>query len=191
MKIRDRIKSLKRIPASSLVVNEKNWRRHTDEQRSAIRTVMNEIGFASACLMREMRNGKFELIDGHLRVDIADDEKVPCLILDVTAKEADKILATFDSLALMAETEQHALDSLLNSISTESDEFRNLIDSMSIGITEDVLEKTVLKEIEVKPPPKMSWVLVGIPTVHFALISEMIEQMADMDSTIVETSVSD
>ncbi len=48
------------------------------------------------------------LIDGHLRAEIADDQELPVLVLDVSAEEADKILATFDPLTGMAEEDRRS-----------------------------------------------------------------------------------
>ena len=130
--MKDRISSFRRIKASLLKRNAGNWREHTDSQETALRAILDEVGFASACLVRDCKNGTYELIDGHLRADIAEDEKVPCLILNVTKKEADKLLATFDVVTSMARTDQLALDRLLGTISTESDALRDLLDSVKL-----------------------------------------------------------
>jgi hypothetical protein len=131
MTLKDRIKSFRRIKASQLKRNVKNWRLHTEPQETALRAILKEVGFASACLVRECKNGTFELIDGHLRADIAEEEKVPCLVLDVTKSEAEKILATFDVITSMANSDQVVLDSLIASVSTESKELREFQNSLS------------------------------------------------------------
>jgi len=53
MKIRDRIKSLRRVKACDLLPNPKNWRRHPTERQDAMRALLAEIGFAGAALARE------------------------------------------------------------------------------------------------------------------------------------------
>lgn len=131
--MKDRISSFRRIKASLLKRNTRNWREHTESQESALRAILKEVGFASACLVRDCKNGTYELIDGHLRADIAEDEKVPCLILNVTKKEADKILATFDVVTTMARTDQLALERLIGSISTESEAVQELFDSIKLN----------------------------------------------------------
>lgn len=131
MKLKDRIKSFRRIKASLLKRNTKNWRIHSESQQVALRAILKEVGFASACLVRDCKNGTYELIDGHLRAEIAEEEKVPCLILDVTKSEANKILATFDSLTSMANTDQDALDNLINSIPAVSEDLQELLDRLS------------------------------------------------------------
>ncbi len=50
MEIRDRIKGLRRVPASSLRTNPLNWRTHPAAQRDALRGALAEIGYASALL---------------------------------------------------------------------------------------------------------------------------------------------
>lgn len=115
--IRDRITELRRVKASSLLPNEKNWRKHPTSQSSAMSAVLKEIGYADALLARETPEG-LKLIDGHLRRELTLDQTVPVLILDVTEAEADKILLTLDPLSAMAESDKTALDALLKEVST-------------------------------------------------------------------------
>ncbi len=113
MSIRDRIVELRRVRARDLRANPKNWRKHPDEQRKVLRALLEEIGYADALLVRETDDDELELIDGHLRAETTPDELVPVLVLDVTEKEADMLLATHDPLAAMAETDGDALAGLL------------------------------------------------------------------------------
>ena len=130
MQIRDRIKELRRVKASELKPSPRNWRSHPQGQQDALRGVLAEIGYASALLAREV-NGHLELIDGHLRAETTPDQEVPVLILDVTEEEADKILATFDPLAAMAEANQEALGKLLAEVETESAALQAMLDGLA------------------------------------------------------------
>ena len=60
--IKDRVKELRRVPASELRANPKNWRRHPPAQQAALRGVLEDIGFADAVIARETPDG-LELID--------------------------------------------------------------------------------------------------------------------------------
>ncbi len=131
MKIRDRIKELRRVKASELAPNPKNWRTHPQEQQDALRGVLAEIGYADALLAREVKGGGLELIDGHLRAETTPDEIVPVLVLDLTAKEADKLLATLDPLAAMAEANEKALGKLLDEIETDSQAVQAMLDGLA------------------------------------------------------------
>ena len=95
IQIRDRILGLIRIRARDLVPNKKNWRRHPQAQ--ALRGLLGEIGYADVIIVRELPNGKYEIIDGHLRAEITPDAMVPVIVLDVTEEEADKLLLTLRS----------------------------------------------------------------------------------------------
>lgn len=46
-----------------------------------------------------------------------------------------------------------------------------------------------LKELNVRPPPKMAWALIGIPISKFALIQSMLDTLPD--ETIIKTTVND
>lgn len=58
MQIRDRIKELRRVKASELLANPRNWRTHPEAQQKAVRGVLAEIGYADALLAREVGGGR-------------------------------------------------------------------------------------------------------------------------------------
>jgi len=132
MKIRDRIKGLRRVKASSLRPSPRNWRIHPKEQEDALRGLLAEIGFANVALVRELPDKSLELIDGHLRTGIAGNEKIPVIVLDVTEQEAGKLLATLDPLAAMAEADPNALQALLAEVETSSDAVRAVLDELAL-----------------------------------------------------------
>jgi len=120
MKIRDRIQDFRRVPAHSLLPNPKNWRVHNNRQRNILKGILAEIGYADALLVRELPDGSLQLLDGHLRAETTPNQKVPVLVLDLNDAEADKLLATLDPLAALADTDQTMLDDLLAQIETEN-----------------------------------------------------------------------
>lgn len=130
MKIKDRIKELRRVKASELLPNPKNWRKHPEAQQNAMRGILAEVGIADAVLARETPDGLM-LIDGHLRADIDPTVEWPVLVLDVTEAEADKILATHDPLAAMAETDAVQLDALLREVETGSQELADMLEKLA------------------------------------------------------------
>lgn len=130
MKIRDRVIELVRVRAGDIQPHPRNWRTHPAAQRAALRGVLEEVGFAGALLARRLEDGRLQLIDGHLRAETAPEASVPVLVLDVTEEEADKILATHDPLAAMAGTDVPLMTELLESIKSENDAVRTMIDEM-------------------------------------------------------------
>lgn len=131
MLIQDRIVELRRVCASELMPNPKNWRTHPQAQQDALRGVLAEVGYVDALLARELEDGSLMLIDGHLRAETTPDAEVPVLILDVTEEEADKILLTFDPLSAMAGADSELLDSLLRDVHTESEALASMLDDLA------------------------------------------------------------
>jgi DNA modification methylase len=150
--IADRIKTFKRVKVADLIDNPKNWRKHPDAQRNALGGLLDSVGWADAVLARETPDGLM-LIDGHLRKELADDSKVPVLVLDVTEAEADLILATHDPLTSMAETDQALLDELVQGLEIDNDETQKMLDELASDPVIDVVEDEV-PELPEEPTTK-------------------------------------
>ena len=174
--IRDRIKELRRVPASMLRANPQNWKHHPPKQREQLSKMLAKIGFAGACLARELDDGSLELLDGHLRADLSKDEF-----------EGKEILATFDPMGDLAECNDILLNSLLHELDAHDDELK-LIIAENRTVDESAVE---LVPLPVKPPPKLAWALVAIPATKFGEIAELVERIAEVDGAVVETCVSD
>lgn len=154
MNIRDRIKELRRVPANELRPNPRNWRTHPEKQLNAIRGVLAEVGFAGAELARELEDGTLELIDGHARAEVAGSAEVPVLVLDVNEAEANKILATFDPIGAMADSDAAKLDAVLRDVETANEDLSQMIADLAneAGLYLDD-GTSEIEEDEVPEPP--------------------------------------
>jgi DNA modification methylase len=153
MKIRDRIKEFRRVKASEILPNPKNWRTHPKAQKEALQGLLAEIGFAGAVLARETPHGLM-LIDGHLRTETAVDADIPVLILDVDEKEANKILATFDPVSAMAGSDAAALDALIRDVETSSESVASMLEDLAKDAGCDwAKEQKEIEEDEAPEPP--------------------------------------
>jgi DNA modification methylase len=132
MQIRDRIKELRRVPASELLPNPKNWRTHPVAQQDALRGVLAEVGYADALIARETPEGLM-LVDGHLRAETTPDATVPVLVLDINEAESDLMLATLDPLAAMAGRDEERLTELLSTVSSDNDTVNALLKTLANG----------------------------------------------------------
>lgn len=151
VRIRDRIKELRRVPARDLLPNPKNWRRHPKAQIAALQGLLAEIGYADALLARELPDGRLILIDGHLRAGLDPDALVPVLLLDVTEEEADKLLLTLDPLAAMAEADSERIKALLSTVRTESPAVAELLKRTAGDRLWEMLHPDEVKEADVSP----------------------------------------
>lgn len=186
---RDRIKAFRRVPARDLLRNPRNWRTHPQAQQEALRGILAEVGYADALLAREAEDGSLVLVDGHLRAETTPDQEVPVLVLDVTEAEADKLLLSLDPLAELAETNAQALDALLRDVQTGSEGLAGMWDALAREnglLPEDKAEVT---QLELKPPPTMAWVLIGVPVVRFGDIQPALDRIAAVpDVTLLSTA---
>jgi len=135
MNWKDRVKEFRRVPASELKANPKNWREHPAEQRKALGGVLDEVGIAGALLARETDDG-LELIDGHLRTEMDDATEWPVLILDVDEAEADVLLASIDPIGALASRNDAALTDLIASIKTDNAALGEMLESMAKDLQE-------------------------------------------------------
>lgn len=190
MKIRDRIKDFRRVRASDLSPNPRNWRTHPQTQQDALRGILAEVGYADALLARELPDGTLELVDGHLRAETTPDQEVPVLVLDIDEDEAKLLLAVIDPLAAMAETNGGALQNLLSEIDASSAGLSGLLEDLG-GSADGAAEPKELKQLDTQKPPRMAWVLIGLPTVRFGEISATIEELAAVDGIFLEMTQND
>lgn len=128
--IRNRIKGHITIRAGDLVPHELNPRVHSDEQREALKGLFSEIGFARSLLAYELPDGRYKLIDGHLRRSMDPNEEVTVEVLDVNDEEARKLLLSIDPLAQIADYDNKKLDQLRQVVETDNDTLNALWHSL-------------------------------------------------------------
>jgi len=194
MAFRDRIKELRRVKAANLVPHPKNWRTHNDSQRAAIRGILSEIGYADALIARELPDGKLQVLDGHMRADISPRQKVPVLVVDLSDAEAEKFLLMADPLSAMAEADPAKLAELAAEVETQSEALRALIDSLSATVEDAEAEVAAghgVAPLSTAAPPVLTWILIGIPTVRYGEVAELVERLATIPNIAFETANDD
>ena len=132
--IRNRIIETKTIRASELVENPKNWRTHPAKQKAALRGAVEDLGQVQAVTVRKLPDGKYELVDGHLRKDVFGDEPIVVNVTDLSEKEADKALLSLDPLAAMAGKNNEALSRLLASTAFDNADLQKMLEQMGKSI---------------------------------------------------------
>ena len=165
--IKDRIKEFKRVKAGELMPSPHNWRRHPEHQKEALQSILNEVGYADAILVREVPSG-YELVDGHLRSSLDSEQMVPVLVLDLNEDEAKAVLVTHDPIAGLAETDGHQLSALIEEMRFDSDEINGMLEA-------------IIREADRSPLEKM-------PPSDFALFDDDIETQFQCPSCHYEWS---
>jgi hypothetical protein len=126
MTIRNRIKCHRRVRAGELVPHEFNFRFHPDNQKTTLRALYEEVGFARSLLAYELPDGRLKLIDGHLRRDLDPDMEVEVEILDVNDEEARALLLSIDPLAALAPNQEQLQQRLMELTPAVNPELRAL-----------------------------------------------------------------
>ena len=128
-------------PIDDILFNESNWRIHPKEQQDALAGVFEEVGTAQRIIINlrtspewgESQNVK-TLVDGHARVLIFkrhEEVTIPSLYIDATPNEEAIILSTFDPIGAMAATDKQKLEDVLNTVESDNDQMKDLIDAIA------------------------------------------------------------
>ncbi len=150
------------LSPSELAENPLNWRQHPPSQMSALADVIDDVGWAGACLFNE-RTGR--LIDGHARKKVALEkgtDKVPVLVGNWSEEQERLILATLDPLAAMAGADAAKLDALLRDVQTGS----GPLASMLTELAKDAGVLASPASVEPAPPDEFGSYDETIETVH-------------------------
>ena len=123
-----KILGLETISIAAIQPRDDNWRLHDEVQRGSLRAVLEEIGYAAPITVRKLEQGKYELIDGHLRREVMAETvtEIPAVILEATDDEARKLLATLDTIHGAGSTDRNKLKTLVESLAGSLDQNADL-----------------------------------------------------------------
>jgi len=186
---------IEQVATADLIPYARNARTHSDSQVAQIAGSIQEFGFTNPVLI-DSENG---IIAGHGRVMAAQKlglQSVPCIRLGhlsevqkrayILADNRIALNSGWDEAMLQMElSELHADDVDLGLLGFDAEEVSKLLGYDSSA---DKGETAELKQLKVQPPPPMTWVLIGIPTVRFGQINEAVEQIALLPDIICEVA---
>ena len=171
------------VSVSDLKPHPKNPNRHPAEQIALLAKVISHRGWRAPIVI-STRSGF--IVAGHGRLDAA--LKLGCKEVPVDyqefASDADEVahLVADNKLAELAETDNDVLTRLL-----EEDVRGSGLDVALAGILESI-EDGEVEKVSLPPAPRMTWVLIGIPTPRFGEINEAIESIARVEGTLCEVA---
>lgn len=149
MKLRDRVKELRRVPAGELKSHPKNWRTHSRFQQEVLKGILKEVGFVGALVARELPDGTLQLLDGHLRADTRPADELPVLIVDLNEEEAEKVLLTHDPIASLAGIDEERLSDLLDRVDTDNQAVDEMLLKLESALSEE--EQSERSEMVIHP----------------------------------------
>jgi hypothetical protein len=114
---KNRIVGWDEVPADQLLANPRNFRRHPNKQRDALRGSLDDLGWIAPVVVNRTSG---HIIDGHARVEeaITKGIAVPVAYVELTDAEEAEALAVMDPISAMAVADADALDALLQEVHT-------------------------------------------------------------------------
>jgi len=128
---RNRILEYMEIDSSQILDHPLNPRKHTNQQRAAMKGVLSEIGIADAVLVYKSQRagGAYVAIDGHMRKNDFSGQW-PCLVLDLDDAEADLYIQVHDPVSQMANTDLDILNMLRDKAEFDDASVRVMLDGI-------------------------------------------------------------
>jgi DNA modification methylase len=156
---RNRITGHGEVDPATLTPNPANWRSHPEPQQRALASALGEVGWVAQVLVNRTTGN---LIDGHLRVELARREgepTIPVTYVELSEAEEDLVLASLDPLAAMATVERDALAALLERIETDDADLRGLLADLAdengirtlIGDPDDLPDLVDSADVTIRP----------------------------------------
>jgi hypothetical protein len=141
---RNRIIGFDTKPADQFQANPQNWRKHPKAQQAALNRILGSVGWVTG-VIENVQTGN--LIDGHERIwqALETNEDVPFLLVDLSPEEENLVLAAFDSISHMAQTDEDQLKSLITQINDWNPEFADLTSVLAaeMGVDLNPFDKPV------------------------------------------------
>jgi ParB-like chromosome segregation protein Spo0J len=179
---------IEKRPVATLAPYAQNARTHTDEQIAEIAASIKQFGWTVPVLV----DGDAGIIAGHGRVLAAEKlgmTEVPVIELRHLTPEQVRAYRIADNKL----TENGGWDDALL-----ADEMKELdaagFDVNVLGFSgeelSELIKNTEAKVVNVElGAPAMTWVLLGIPTIHYHKISELVTTIAETEDTFVDICV--
>jgi hypothetical protein len=182
------------VETASLRPNPRNPNKHPRKQIALLAKIIQGNGWRNPIVVSN-RSGY--VVNGHARQEAARLLGLATVPVDYQEYENDAA-ETADMLgdnriAELAEPDFPALKDLLQDLDTGA--FDMDLTGFDDKALEDLMtwtsEPVAVKQLDSRPPPAMTWVLVGIPTTRFGEVAEYVEKVAALEGAIVESCVSD
>jgi ParB-like chromosome segregation protein Spo0J len=202
MKVKENRLALEYLPLAALVEHEQNYNDHPPEQIAALRASLRQHGQTKNIVAWDLGDGRYLIAAGHGLTRAARLEGWTDIAAKVLPAEwpAEKVLAYLvadNETARRSEPDGVQLASVLAEIRSfdaalmeatgiSEREYEELLAAIG-GAAENV----VTRSLDNPDPPRMAWVVVGIPLVRYGEVAELVELLATVDDAIVETTVND
>lgn len=137
-----------KVPASQLLANPFNHRKHPEKQRKVVAASIEELGFVKSVLVNRTTG---RIIDGHERVmqalGVGDETLVDVEYVELSEEDEKKALLILDASSELAEVDAAQLDQLVADCALSHDGFQELL-----GDFESIIKRFNVDDVS---PPEL------------------------------------
>lgn len=154
MRVADLYVKTVEVPSDRLRPHPHNWRVHPAAQRQQMLAVMAEIGLAAPIIARELPDGYYQCLDGHMRADLLPAGQ-PARLYVIAADDqlAAKIVASFDQVGQSAESDLDRVKELLAQAALDAPALIQMGEELLAAATER-FRPALLPLADLKPHPR-------------------------------------
>ena len=180
----------KTVKLSELHEDPANARLHPDENLADIRASLKEFGQVEPLVVQKS-TGKVIGGNGRLKV-MRSLGWAECDVAYVDISPAKEIVLglALNRAGERAQWDEQQLKTLIDELDGDAGELDQMLADLEAEIIVDEQE-TELKKVDTKSPPKMAWVLIGIPLVKYNSINTDIERLASIPDVVMEMTTND
>ena len=183
----------KAYPLADLAFMVGNAVKHPDKQIEEIKASLERFGQVEALVVNK-RPTPPVVIGGNGRLQALlslGKTHAAVVFVDLDEASANTLSLALNRTADGREWDKDALDKMLREVSTGGDE---RLDQMMASLAEEVgivppegVDEAI-REMRIKPPPEMVWVLVGIPLDHFGTVRDHLVAIQENASVTVQSN---
>lgn len=180
---------VEKVKIESLTLDPTNVRRHSPRNLDAIKASLLRFGQQKPVVV----NADGAVVAGNGTLEAARAmgwREIDIVRTPLKGAEATAYAIADNRTAELAEWNDEALAATLAALQNDES-----IDHLVAGFTDEEIEALTapveLRQVQTKAPPKMGWVLVGLPLDRWGELSGMIEDAAKIDGIVMETQVAD
>ena len=177
-------------PIADLKPYARNNRAHSEKQIELLAKNIKALGWRWPIIVSKDSG---IIVAGHGRWMAAKSlglDSVPVVFQSFKTPQDEEAFRIADNkIPELADIQAEALRDVLDELSADG------YDMDLTGFQVDAIEETI-REVELKPldvhqPPKMAWVLIGVPIAEWAKLGTLVATAAEIDRSIVETAAND
>lgn len=177
------------LPIDSLVPSPYNPRRISEDAAKGLQSSIEKFGMVQDIVVNRKNN---RVVGGNQRLNILRGmgvEEAPVVLVDLDEDEEKALCVALNNDRIQGEWTPD-LKELLDSITD-----KDILDGLRTDDLVEALSKSkeggesTIEEVDMRPPPKMVWALVAVPSEKWANVASLLEQVSKVEGVIYDSVI--